>query len=263
MERFRIIRPSAVLAPFVRHYWMLESDDALTVQRIIPTGSVELVFHRGSPLSSAGRTLPHTSLCGQSLSFSDLAPTGKVDMISVVFHPFGAKAFFEEPLCELSTHTGADELNLGALRELEDKIRHARGDSECIGFIESFLLGRLNGCKEYNYRRIAGAVDAVNRFGGEISVSRLAENACLGTKQFQRLFREYVGLAPKEFMRVVRFHKALYTMQNDPLLTFTQVACECGYYDQSHMIGEFRRFSGYTPGEYLARCEPHSDYFSE
>ena len=46
-------------------------------------------------------------------------------------------------------------------------------------------------------------------------------------------------------------------------MSFSQLAYECGFYDQSHLINEFKVFSGYTPKEYLAACAPHSDYFSQ
>jgi len=54
----------------------------------------------------------------------------------------------------------------------------------------------------------------------------------------------------------------LYTLQCQPGISFAQLACECGFFDQSHMIKEFKLFSGYTPAEYLAVCAPYSDYFS-
>lgn len=77
-----------------------------------------------------------------------------------------------------------------------------------------------------------------------------------------RLFNDYVGAGPKEFMRIVRFHKALYTLQTHLAMPFTVLAHECGYHDRAHLIRDFRQFSGYTPGEYVAVCAPFSDYFS-
>lgn len=263
MERFNIIQPSAVLAPYVRHYWLLESDDVVHSQRIIPTGNIELCFHRGSLMKRNGELVPATSLSGQSLSFVDLMPTGTVNMIAVVFHPFGARAFFNLPIYELSgLIASADDMNMYSLKELEDKILHTVDDNVCIGLIESFLISRLQPFKEYNYRRMVAAIHAINLSDGELSVSRLAEKVALSKKQFQRIFNEHVGATPKEFMRIVRFHKALYMLQNNPGMNFTTVAYACGYYDQAHMTNEFKLFSGYTPSEYVAVCSPYSDYFS-
>lgn len=263
MEKFKIIKPSAVLAPYVRHYWILESDDVSNSQRVIPTGNVELLFHRGYQMIKNGREIPRTSVSGQSISFADLIPTGVVNMIAVVFQPFGARAFFDMPVYELSELVvSADEINMKVLKELEDKILNTSNDSMCIRLIEVFLLNRLNPFKEYNYKRMVEAVSSINLCGGEISVSRLAEKVCLSNKQFQRVFCEHVGTTPKEFMRIVRFHKALFTLQNTPEMNFTHLAYECGYYDQAHMANECKLFSGYSPSEYISVCDPYSDYFS-
>lgn len=95
-----------------------------------------------------------------------------------------------------------------------------------------------------------------------IRTAQLADVACLSNKQFGRVFAEYVGATPKEFLRIVRIQRALYTLQCQPGISFAQLAYECGFFDQSHMIKEFKLFSGYTPAEYLAVCAPYSDYFS-
>ena len=135
-------------------------------------------------------------------------------------------------------------------------------DKLCINLIESYLKGRLRPLKDYNYKRMATAIGTINASGGDISVSRLADFVCLSDKQFQRVFNDHIGISPKEFTRIVRFHKALFTLQNNPGMTFTRLACDCGYYDQAHLTNEFKLFSGYTPGEYVAMCDPYSDYFS-
>jgi transcriptional regulator GlxA family with amidase domain len=84
----------------------------------------------------------------------------------------------------------------------------------------------------------------------------------LSYKQFKRVFAEYTGANPKDWLRTVRFQKALYTLQTQPAISLAQLACECGYYDQPHLIKEFKTFSGYTPVEYSAIYAPCSDYFS-
>lgn len=265
MEQFKIIQPSAVLAPYVRYYWTLVSDNVTQSQRIVPTGNIALLFHRGYRMKHNDLLVPVTSLSGQSLGFADLAPTGVVDMIVVVFHSFGAKAFFNMPLCELSDRiVAADDLSIGSLKDLEDQVLNASDDEMCIRLIESFLISRLNPYQEYNYQRMVTAIGTINQCDDTgSSVTRLAETVCLSRKQFQRVFSEHVGASPKDYMRIVRFHKALYTLQNNPTMSFTTLAHECGYYDQAHMTNEFKLLSGYTPSQFVAICAPYSDYFSQ
>lgn len=102
----------------------------------------------------------------------------------------------------------------------------------------------------------------INERKGEVRISDLSEAAHLSYKQFKRVFTEYIGVNPKDFLRIVRFQHALFVLQSSPDMNFSQLAYECGYYDQPHLINEFKIFTGYTPKEYQAICTPYSDYFS-
>ena len=94
-------------------------------------------------------------------------------------------------------------------------------------------------------------------------VTALASTACLSKKQFERLFNELVGANPKEYARIVRFQKSLELLQHCPQdANQAQLACQCGYADQSHFIREFRQFSGHTPLSLRKVCNPYSDLFN-
>jgi len=114
----------------------------------------------------------------------------------------------------------------------------------------------------YNLKRISVVLHQINE-QAKTNISELSETACLSSKQFNRIFLDYVGATPKEFLRIVRMQRALFKVQQNPSISFAQLAYECGFSDQSHMIKEFKLFSGYTPTEYLSLCAPYSDYFSE
>lgn len=264
MERFQIIAPSAILAPYIKHYWILTTDaTGQEPQRIIPTGNISLIFHRGELMQSlsAGTRQPRTFICGQSIGYTDLLPTGIVNMISVVFRPHGTGAFFTIPANELfRQQVSPEELKDTSLKELEDRLSGTFDDPTAIRLIEQHLLKRLIQPDEYNRKRIAAVIRSIDA-GRTIDALSLAQTACLGYKQFKRTFAEQVGANPKEYLRIIRFQRALHLLQHLPLST-AQLAYECGCYDQPHLIKEFKVFSGYTPGEYLRNCSPYSDYFS-
>ena len=97
----------------------------------------------------------------------------------------------------------------------------------------------------------------------ETPIIELTSATCFSKKQFERLFNELVGANPKEYARIVRFQKSLKLLQHGSEDTsLAQLACQCGYADQSHFIREFRRFSGYTPLSLLNVCKPYSDLFN-
>jgi len=63
-------------------------------------------------------------------------------------------------------------------------------------------------------------------------------------------------------MKVVRFQSALHHKSQHPDLSLTNLALDCGYFDQSHMIRDFKQLSGMRPSQYFSDCQPVSDYFS-
>ncbi len=264
MEDFRIIQPISVLAPYVKHYWLLKTiGDSAALARTVPTGMMSLVFHRGNRLLSVREKElhPRVFLSGQEKTFTDLKYNGKINMISVVFHPAGVRAFFSFPI-NLSSglRLTAGDIEDKELLKLENLLTSTEDDKLCILLIEEFLLKRFTRLAEHNQKRIEASIRLIN--SGQTDITRLADAACLSTKQFNRIFSEHIGANPKEFSRTIRFQRALHILESNPQISLTTLACECGYFDQSHMIKEFKTFSGYTPGEYLNICQPYSDYFS-
>lgn len=264
MEEFKVISPSHLLIPYIKNYWFLKTNcDSPLRARIIPTGMMSLVFHRGNQLLSVhdNEFHPQTFLSGQEKSFDDLEYTGRINMISVVFHPVGVRLFFNLPINKLNNlRVTPKELQDKELEELEKSLTDTENNQLCISLIERFLLKRLSRFAEYNLKRIESSIHLINC--GNTDVSLLANMACLSKKQFQRIFSEYVGANPKEFSRTIRFQKALHILEIHPEISFTRLAYQCGYFDQSHMIKEFKSLSGYSPREFLTICTPHSDYFS-
>jgi AraC-like DNA-binding protein len=248
----------------VKHYWLLKTvGGGAEVARTVPTGMMSLIFHRGNRLLSVHENMlhPRAFLCGQERTFADLRYDGQINMISVVFRPAGVRAFFDLPVNELAgLRLTAGDLGDKELAALENSLTGTEEDGMCILLIEQFLMRRLIRLAGHNLKRIETAIRLIN--SGEANVSALAGAACLSRRQFNRVFSEYVGTHPKEFSRTIRFQRALHRLYTNPKISWAALAADCGYFDQSHMIREFRTLAGYTPGEYLAVCPPHSDYFS-
>lgn len=264
MEEFSIVQPATMLAPYVKHYWLLKTvGDSAALTRTVPTGMVSLIFHRANRLFSIHENIfqPRSFLSGQEKTFADLKYDGQINMISVVFRPAGVRAFFSLPAIKYAgMRLSASDIEDKELQVLENSLAGTEDDNMCILLIEQFLLKRLTQLAEHNLKRIETTIRLIN--SGQNDIARLADAACLSTKQFNRVFSEHIGANPKEFTRTIRFQRALHLLETHPQLSLTALAYECGYFDQSHMIKEFKTLSGYTPGEYLAVCLPHSDYFN-
>lgn len=265
MQTFRIVKPAPALSPYIRYYWILRDDAVLPVsERTLPVGCVQWVFHKGKRLQCLQdlQLQPQSFISGQSFGFSDVRSTGEIEMITVVFQPYAAKAFLQIPLHLFNGQdVSMDEVEDRELSELSRQIVETPDNDRCILLIEQFFYHRLASCSEYNLKRLSAVLSEIN-LHPQVSTLQLSEVACLSSKQFGRVFAEYIGTTPKDFLRIVRMQRALYILQQNPASSFAQVAYQCGFSDQSHMIKEFKLFSGYTPAEYLSVCAPVSDYFS-
>ena len=265
MQSFRIIYPSKELQPFVRYYWILRvTADGIVSQRTLPTGCVSLIFHRKERLFSSNLSdlQPLSFICGQETVFSDVRSIGETEMIVVVFQPHTSKLFFNHPISLFrNLNISIIDTEDKELIELSNRIEDSMNNETCIKFIESFLLNKIIVNPSYYLPRLSEVIKSIN-FSPNISTKELAHIACLSEKQFSRVFSDNIGLSPKEFSRIIRIQRALSILQNSPRINFAQLAYDCGYTDQSHMIKEFKQFSGNTPKEFLSLYNPFSDYFS-
>jgi AraC-like DNA-binding protein len=66
-------------------------------------------------------------------------------------------------------------------------------------------------------------------------------------RHLRRVFREALGLGPKEFAQLQRFHRALHAAQSSHYASWASIAVASGYYDQAHLIADFRALTGVTP----------------
>ena len=238
-----------------------------------PIGCPQIIFHKQTPLyiPELGISQSEFTISGQVNFHSHLYANGNVEMIVVVFQPFTLKAFLNLPISLLhNQEVSGYDLENKHLKRLAAQIFDCENTSLCISVIEQWLLSQIADVltlkTEYNIKRIAATIQQLFAMP-TISVIELASIACVSKKQFERLFKELVGTNPKEYARIVRFQKSLKLLQHYSEdakdANQAQLACQCGYADQSHFIREFRRFSGYTPLSLLNVCKPYSDLFND
>lgn len=266
---FQLAQASDVLAPFVKSYWGMDhsfSPGKECLQRIVPNGLSELIIYLGDLPESMdpGKSITaHSLLSGQLKEYYDLKVSGHLSLFSIIFQPHGLMAFFDLPLRELFNQNVPLRFILkDVVGELENSLYEAQSFHSRKKVAEEFLLGRIRKSKrKYEFDRIRCSIEVINRAKGVVDIDDLSSTACLSRKQFERTFLEHVGTTPKQFLKTVRFQNAVNEKSKNQDLSLTELTYQCGYYDQSHMTGDFQRLAGMTPSRYFAECEPYSDYF--
>lgn len=114
-------------------------------------------------------------------------------------------------------------------------------------------FGSLELVPDPDAQRAAAMVDLILNRPEVSSVAKLARLSGASERGLQRLFREHVGVSPKWVIRRYRIHELIERMNGSEAIDWAGAAADLGYFDQSHLIRDFRRLTGYTPDAYRQR----------
>jgi AraC-like DNA-binding protein len=220
---------------------------------IPPLPEQALIFYVRDPADAltiakeTKQTLPAALLMGPQLNRHTITPGRDHLMVKVGFQPGGLYRFLGIPMGELLGQDAFDGVELlgSEINQVSDQLREAACYMEMKKIVERFLLKHVHRLKQA--LPIDQVLPLLIRQGGLLKIEQLASSACLSTRQFERLFGQRIGLPPKHFSRLVRFSHAWILKQQRPHLPWIQIAYECGYFDQMHLIRDFHEFAGVNP----------------
>lgn len=237
---YREIAPTADLAALVECFWVseVETDEC---RRILPDGCLDLLFFsRGKQLVEARcvgvMTRPHTASLrrGQSI-------------LGVRFHPGMAGMCLPCEVPLLNDRTVPLEAALGGVAtSLVEVVRNQRSVDANVERLAD-RLARLPTVA----RACHGPGELVGK-RGPLSLADLATAADIGERQLRRRSIRLSGLAPKQLARILRFRRTANRLRGGAS-DFSKLAIDCGYYDQAHMIRDFRELAGTTPARFARR----------
>jgi AraC-like DNA-binding protein len=242
--------PSSALACFIAYYWRVSWDlhgRLPHVQETLPHPNVYLVFEKNRlQLSGVSTTKFTRILKGRDFAFG------------VKFRPGGFRPFLNSSVSSLTDRIVAANRAFGdGGDELETTLNSCRAEDEMVDAMELFFLRRLP-APDQN-------VELVDRLVGQIlcqpqikTVDDLARQTGLGKRSLQRLFRDYAGISPKWVIRRHRLHDLVEALEGRDQIDWSDLALELGYFDQAHLINDFRAITGYSPAEYQNKREEPS-----
>lgn len=93
-------------------------------------------------------------------------------------------------------------------------------------------------------------VEQILREPDILTVDDLSARTGVSVRSLQRLFSQYIGVSPKWVIRRYRLHELLEQMHSGKQLQWSQLALDLGYFDQAHLINDFKSMTGFAPTEY-------------
>jgi AraC-like DNA-binding protein len=255
---------TSLLCGVVDHVWYFDGTLINAKERVFPDGRAELIVmldepHRDGDTDQVAAFPP---VCINGLRTRPsvvVAPAGRCRVVGIRFDPAGACLFLGASMKQIVDLTIDLRDALGpAAMELGERCADAanafasdRGQS-ALAVLRVAIEWTMN--QTYRNgdgdREIGWMVDAIRQARGNITVEALAFHVGTPRTRLTRRFRDRVGLSPKRFARIIRFHDALSHLGRAGGIATT--AAELAYYDQAHMYRDFAEFAGMTPGEFLA-----------
>jgi AraC-like DNA-binding protein len=147
-----------------------------------------------------------------------------------------------------------------ATRRLCARMADARDTVDAAAILESAIAERLAAADEGRHAHARLALAAAERLASA-NVNAVAADLGVSERHLRRVFRETIGVSPKAFAKLTRFHRALGAARQDAHAGWASIAAAAGYYDQAHLIAEFRTIAGVTPRALLRelRAPPSVD----
>lgn len=137
---------------------------------------------------------------------------------------------------------------------LFDQLRAAPGFAAMATLVDDWLGQLAKGKRGTD--AVTSAANHLRHARGIVSVQELADEAGLSLRQFQRRFQALTGLNPKHYARICRIGQAVHRKELEPEASWTELALECGYADQSHFIRDFKALTGTLPRSFLRGQSP-------
>ncbi|MCP3098907.1 AraC family transcriptional regulator [Myxococcus sp. K15C18031901] len=173
------------------------------------------------------------------------------EAIAVRFKAGGAYPFFGVPMSTLNNRVvSLDTLwgREGAL--LREALCETSDMTERVRQVESTLAARLRSGEVFepaSAHVVRRAVRTLTQATELPRVDALARELGVSERQLRRAFDDVVGMGPKAFARIVRFQRAVRASRRTSSPDWGAIAAATGYYDQAHLITEFRDLTGVTP----------------
>ena len=233
-----------------QEYWLERWDPLLNT--MLPGTGVSLVFNFGD-LWAAGRSLatsallPRVCIVGPITQPRILRVGRSVRAVGAGFLPTLAPSVFSVPASELVDQIVPLE-DLWPRDEVERLFASLSNLAlgRCVSTLKDVLMARVALTVVPEAMSQATSV-LIARRGGRVSVEDMAASHGLSRLQFSRRFCTAAGLPPKLFARITRFNSLLYTLLSTDVSRWASLPAALGYYDQAHMINEFRAFTGTPP----------------
>lgn len=252
--------PAEALRSFIKCYYIFEPDKQVSfLDKAYATGCVEAMFNLGNgtwqvDYGDGFITNPSIELWGQIIQPLTFQSIGKNFMLGVRFYPHAAALFLNENVSHFNNRiTNLGDVSGKPIQELYEQLKDKELLSQRISLLNKYFLRKLIAFEKKLSRPalVSNAMNEMKQPGFFDNIDNLANRYGITARYLQKIFVQQTGLTPKLYGKINRFQNSLQLIAKQRY-SLTDIAYECGYFDQSHFIREFKSFTGKTPSAFDA-----------
>jgi len=254
--------PPAPLSEWVESIWDWRMPaPAHRLERMLPSACAQLTINLAEDETRVyDEALRCTRNAGAALDAPSLRSfiidtAEQVAVCGAVFKPGGAAAVFRQRMDILANRqVDLDDLVAAGLRGLRSRLLEAGDAARRLSTLHAWLLACVRDARPQPM--LQQALHALDNGPQVQRIGAVAAQCGVSPRRLGEMFGERIGMSPKRYARLQRFHRVVATARRGGRIDWAGVAVDCGFHDQPHLVREFRAFSGLTPTAYLAQRGP-------
>ena len=255
--------PAGPLARWVEAVWASEGVGCFEEEQILPRSRTEVLFGLGDRHwlrngngSEPDRAFDRSFVSGLQRRPLHVESPTTTAMAGVRLRAEGAARFLREtPSAIAGAVVDLDDVLGTGVERLREQIA-CTPDLRRRALLLAAAVARHLGTADGPPAAVRFALDALHASRGAIPIRDLVRECGFSHRWLTERFRDEIGLTPKAYARLVRFEAAFETLCRLDRVDWAAFALDAGYYDQAHLVREFRQLAGVTPSEAYRRRAP-------
>jgi AraC-like DNA-binding protein len=264
----QFVQPDNALQNYVQHYYMADLSGSPEKegfeQKTLSTGCVEMFIGYqntcGTCFTGSGNTVQtELAIVGAHNLKNNIqvmmgSANDSLKFISINFKPKGFYNIFKIAASEIYNGVFASNEVLGnEIKYLQEQLDNSRNNNDRKHCLDSFLIKQLNKNSDRRYNIKAGfeIADYIEFHKGNIRTNQIIQEFKISDRSLQRSFKLALGLPFKEYCKITRFQNLIDFINTRSNINWADMVFQFGYYDQSHMISEFKNATDITPSLFM------------
>lgn len=240
-----------------------------SIERLVPNGFVSIVieldgqerFVYENETLSPKQSCINAWVSGMQTGYLSISALKNTELLAIQIKPGCALPFLHQSIDSFKDQVlPAQEVFGDEILTLRQVISETPAPDQKLALVAQWLQDRYD-----DSLTTPAPIDAAVRQIMENPTAPTLQAAmtqdAYSSKHFIHLFKKHVGLSPKAFQRIHRFAQVVPLIQEQKEVQWAQISADCGYYDQSHFIKDFLRFSGYNPQSFLDEKHDRPNFF--